>query len=142
MAMRRDASAHRLRNRLERRGPETPEPGAPHADVRRGADAKLERQIHDLPAVHRLGTGSLCTARGTDAAGWHVTNVARDPRASVSDAIAPIRQPDALPGPVSFDPDGVEHAAASVHQVWSSAVRHVEAILSTGAKDAPVTASQ
>jgi ABC-type branched-subunit amino acid transport system substrate-binding protein len=68
--------------------------------------------------------------------GWPVT------RASVRGAITASRLPDALSGPIAFDPDRVEHPAVSVYQVQSSAFRHVETILPAGVKDVPVKASQ
>jgi branched-chain amino acid transport system substrate-binding protein len=56
-------------------------------------------------------------------------------RASVRDAIAAARLPEALSGPVSFDPNGdLEHPAVSIYRVTSGAFQHVETILSTEAK--------
>ena len=57
-------------------------------------------------------------------------------RATVRDAIQATRLPDALSGPVSFDPDGdLERAAISVYQVRGGAFRHVETIFTRSGMD-------
>lgn len=56
-------------------------------------------------------------------------------RASVRDAIAATRLPDALTGPLSFDSDGdLERPAVSIYQVRGGALYHTGTILSTNVK--------
>jgi branched-chain amino acid transport system substrate-binding protein len=58
-------------------------------------------------------------------------------RESVRGAIQATRLPDAVSGPVSFDPDGdLERPAVSVYQVRSGAFHLVETVLATSVKTA------
>ncbi|HEY7142106.1 MAG TPA: branched-chain amino acid ABC transporter substrate-binding protein [Methylomirabilota bacterium] len=58
-------------------------------------------------------------------------------RGSVRAAIQATRLPDAVSGPISFDPDGdLERPAVSVYRVQGGSFHHVETVLATTAKAA------
>ncbi|HWC01731.1 MAG TPA: branched-chain amino acid ABC transporter substrate-binding protein [Methylomirabilota bacterium] len=113
---------------------------APHPAATAAAAAWAERfraRFAAAPSSYSL-TGYAAVAVIADAVTRVVARGIPVTRANVRDAIEATRLPDALPGPISFDPDGdLERPAVSIYQVRSGEFQHVETVLPAGVKGAP-----
>lgn len=84
-----------------------------------------------VPSGYSL-TAYTAVAVVADAVGRVVKRGLPVTRTSVRDAIQTTRLPNALSGPVSFDPDGdLERPAVSVYQIRGGAFHHLETLLLT-----------